>query len=315
MQLGYHLSCEEHPPEDLVRYAVRAEEVGFEHGLISDHFHPWLEVQGQSPFVWAVIGAIGQATERIRLGTGVTCPMIRMHPALVAQAAATSAVLLPGRFFLGVGSGENLNEHVTGERWPPADVRLDMLAEAIEVIRTLWTGREVTHRGDYYRVEDARLYTLPETPPDLYVAAMGPRALELAGRVGDGLITIVPQPDAVDRFHQGGGSGKPAYVKVTVCWAPDEGRARETALRYFGQAAIGAAMTELRTPGQFEAVVSALDDDRAASSFVLGPDSERYLAAIREAVDAGFDHVYLHQIGPDQDGFFDFYAKEIAPKL
>src|SRR5919108_495182 len=171
VELGYALSSEEHAPNDLVRYAQRAEEVGFAFALISDHFHPWLDQQGESPFVWGVIGAIAEATERLVLGTGVTCPTMRMHPALVAQAAATSAALMPERFFLGVGTGENLNEHILGERWPNADERLEMLEEAIELIRELWQGELVSWRGRYFTVDRARVYTLPEEPPPIAVAA------------------------------------------------------------------------------------------------------------------------------------------------
>src|ERR687883_157173 len=186
VELGYALSSEEHTPNDLVRYARRAEEVGFAFALISDHYHPWLDQQGQSPFVWSVVGAIAHATQRLRLGTGVTCPTMRIHPAIVAQAAATAAAMMPGRFFLGVGTGENLNEHILGDRWPEADVRREMLEEAVEVIRLLWQGGQRSHHGRHYTVENARVYTLPETPPPIIVAASGPKAAELAGRIGDG---------------------------------------------------------------------------------------------------------------------------------
>jgi coenzyme F420-dependent glucose-6-phosphate dehydrogenase len=210
--IGYALSTEEHGPGELVRYARLAEEAGFEFAVISDHYHPWIDRQGESAFVWSIIGAIANATDRLRLGTGVTCPTIRLHPAIIAQAAATAATLLPGRFFLGVGSGENLNEHVVGERWPPVAVRLEMLEEAIEAIRELWSGALVSHRGKHYTVENARLYTLPDEPPPLVVAAAGPNAAALAGRLGDGLVGVSPQkgfvqrrdggdPDRFDTFH------------------------------------------------------------------------------------------------------------------
>lgn len=173
VQIGYALSSEEHRPDDLVRNACAAEQAGFQFALISDHYHPWIDRQGHSPFVWTVIGGIAQATDRIRLGTGVTCPTIRIHPAIIAQAAATAAVMLPDRFFLGVGTGENLNEHVLGHRWPPFDLRAEMLEEAVEVIRMLWNGDTVTFYGSFYVVEEARLYTLPESPPPICVAASG----------------------------------------------------------------------------------------------------------------------------------------------
>src|SRR5918996_3866961 len=188
MECGYALSSEEHLPLDLVRYARRAEEAGLPFALVSDHFHPWIDRQGESPFVWSVIGGIAVETETLRLGTGVTCPTIRTHPAIIAQAAATSAAMMPGRFFLGVGTGENLNEHILGDRWPPSDIRREMLEEAVDVMRSLWEGGSQSHYGDYYVVENARLYTLPEEPPPILVAASGPRAAELAGRIGDGFV-------------------------------------------------------------------------------------------------------------------------------
>ncbi len=315
MELGYHLSSEEHHPDDLVRYAVRAEEAGFTYALISDHFHPWLPMQGQSPFVWGVIGAISQATRRLRLGTGVTCPTVRIHPVIVAQAAATAAVMMPDRFFLGVGSGENLNEHVVGAKWPPSSVRLDLLAEAIEVIRRLWTGEQVSYGGNFFTVEDARLYTLPDEPPPLHVAGMGPDAVRLAGRAGDGLITIVPEADLVRGFRDAGGTGKPTFAKLTVCWSEDEEEARETARRYFGVAGLGRLNTELRTPEDFQLALATMTDEAAIGGIVTEPDPDVHATAIRDIADAGFSHVYVHQVGPDQEGFLDFYTREVVPKL
>src|SRR3712207_4826795 len=188
MRIGYFLSCEEFGPQELIRQARLAQAAGFDRVWISDHFHPWIDEQGHSPFVWSVIGGIAQATERLQLGTGVTCPTIRTHPAIIAHAAATSAAMMPGRFFLGVGTGENLNEHIVGHGWPAPDERLDMLEEAIEVIRTLWNGGSQTFRGDYFPVEQARLYTLPDEPPPIVVAAAKPLAADVAGRSGDGLV-------------------------------------------------------------------------------------------------------------------------------
>ena len=209
-RIGYALSSEEHGPRELVRNACRAEECGFGYALISDHFHPWIDHQGESPFVWSVIGGIAQATDRITIGTGVTCPTMRIHPAVVAHAAATAAAMLPGRFFLGVGTGENLNEHVLGDGWPSADVRLEMLEEAIEVIRLLWQGGQQSHHGMHYTVEDARLYTLPDEPPPIVVAAGNPGAAALAGRVGDGFCSTAPDATLVERFKAEGGDGSRA---------------------------------------------------------------------------------------------------------
>src|SRR5881394_2507316 len=197
LEIGYSLSSEEHTPDDLIHYAHRAEESGFSFALISDHFHPWTNKQGQSPFVWSVIGGIAQATEKLRLGTGVTCPTIRIHPAIIAQAAATSQVMMEGRFFLGVGTGEELNEHVTGATWPGPLKRLEMLEEAVEVLRLLWQGGYQSHYGTHYTVEQARIYTLPDEPPPIAIAAAQPKAAELAGRLGDALIGVSPEGETV----------------------------------------------------------------------------------------------------------------------
>jgi G6PDH family F420-dependent oxidoreductase len=316
VEIGYALSSEEHSPIDLVRNARRAEEAGFTFALISDHFHPWIDRQGHSPFVWGVIGAIGQATERLRLGTGVTCPTIRIHPAIIAQAAATAAALMPGRFFLGVGSGENLNEHILGDRWPPVDVRQEMLEEAIEVIRLLWQGGLQTHYGEYFIVENARLYTLPAEPPEIYVAASGDQAAELAGRVGDGLIATAPNEETLKAFDRGGGDGKPRYGQVTVCWAEDERAAIRTAHEWWPTSAIpGQLGQELALPAHFEQAAKLVTEEKIAESIPCGPDPRRILDEIRQYADAGYDHIYIHQVGPDQEGFIRFAEQAILPEF
>jgi G6PDH family F420-dependent oxidoreductase len=313
-KIGYALSCEEHAPVDLVRYAKCAEDVGFEFALISDHFHPWIDRQGQSPFVWSVIGAIAQATSRLRLGTGVTCPIVRYHPAIVAQAAATSAALMPGRFFLGLGSGENLNEHIVGKGWPSAPVRQKMLEEAVEIIRLLWQGGEQSYFGTHFTVDHARLYTLPDQLPPLYLAASGSRAAELAGGLGDGLIATSPQPGLVDAFNSAGGSRKPRYGQVTVCWAPDEATARRTAHEWWATAALeGELSQELPLPRHFQQAVSTVREEDVARSVVCGPDPEQHRKAIQQFLDGGFDHVYVHQVGPDQEAFFKFFGQQVLP--
>ena len=311
MELGYAISSEEHTPLDLVRHARRAEETGFRYALVSDHFHPWIDRQGQSSFVWGVLGSIAAQTESLRVGTGVTCPTIRIHPAIVAQAAATAASLMPGRFFLGVGTGENLNEHILADRWPSASERLDMLDEAVELIRELWKGELTSFDGTYYVVEDARIYTLPEEPIEIVVAAGAPEAAELAGRIGDGLVSTAPDGDIVDRFLAAGGKG-PRYGQLTVCWAKSETEARRTALEVWPNAGLeGPLSQELPLPSHFEAAAAMVDEEAIAEVVVCGPDPERHLEGIRMFVDAGFDHVYVHQVGPDQDGFMDFYEREI----
>jgi len=314
--IGYAMSSEEHAPNDLVQHARRAEEVGFSFALISDHFHPWVDSQGHSPFIWSVIGGIAQATTRLRLSTGVTCPTIRIHPAIIAQAAATVAAMMPGRFFLGVGTGENLNEHILGDRWPPHDVRLAMLEEAIAVMRLLWQGGEQTHRGTYYTVENARLYTLPEVPVEIMVGASGPHAAQAAGRRGDGLINTAPDAEVAQTFAQAGGAGKPRFGKLTVCWAEDEATARRIAHKIWPTAGLkGELSQELPTPTHFEQASQLVTEDDVAKEVVCGPDPERHLAQIRKFIDAGYDHVYIHQVGPNQEGFFDFYARHILPRL
>ena len=315
-EIGYTLSSEEQGPRELVRLAARAEEVGFSFAMISDHFHPWIDRQGHSPFVWGVLGGIAERTERLRVGTGVTCPLIRIHPAIVAHAAATAAVLLEGRFLLGLGTGENLNEHVLGDRWPAADERLEMLEESVEVIRVLWEGGSQTHRGRHYRVENARLYDLPDEPPPILIAAKGERAGTLAGRIGDGLVGVAPDRDLIRTFEEAGGEGKPRYGQLHVCWAEDEATARQTATEWWPNTSIpGELGVELPLPRHFEQAAEVVREEDVAGSVVCGPDPEAHLDAIRSYVDAGYDHVYLHQVGPDQDGFFRFYEREVLPKV
>jgi G6PDH family F420-dependent oxidoreductase len=263
-----------------------------------------------------VIGGIAQATSRLRLGTGVTCPTIRIHPAIVAQAAATSAAMMPGRFFLGVGTGENLNEHITGERWPSADERREMLDEAIEVMRALWQGGFQSFDGAYYHVEDARLYTLPEKPVEVMVAASGQRAAALAGESGDGLISTAADASLVQAFESAGGEGKPRFGQYACCWARDEQQARRTAFDYWPTAAIGGELIqELPLPRHFEQAAGMLSEDDVAGAVICGPDPGPHLRKIAELVNAGFDHVYVHQVGPDQEGFLKFYQREVMPAI
>lgn len=316
VRIGYALSSEEHAPNDLIRYAQQAEETGFTFALISDHFHPWIDRQGQSPFVWGVIGGIARATEELRLGTGVTAPIMRIHPAIVAQAAATAATMMPGRFFLGVGTGENLNEHIIGDDWPPPGKRLEMIEEAIEIIRLLWGGGMQSFRGRHYSVDRARIYTLPEQPPPILVAAKGERAVDLAARLGDGLIGVGPDPELIRRFEKAGGEGKPRYGQVHVCWAESEGQARRTAHEWWPNTALeGNLNVDLATPDEFERAAESITEDEVAESVTCGPDPERHVETIQKYAEAGYDNIYVHQVGPDQDGFFRFYGREILPAV
>jgi coenzyme F420-dependent glucose-6-phosphate dehydrogenase len=314
VELGYSLSTEEHRPEDLVRFACRAEQAGFKYASISDHFHPWIDAQGNSPFAWTVIGAIANATSALRLGTGVTCPTARYHPAVVAQAAATAACLMPGRFFLGVGTGENLNEHIVGTRWPPYEIRASMLEEAVEIIRALWAGETVDHHGQHFTVENARLYTLPEEPPPIVVAASGPKSAKLAGRIGDGLINFQAAAEIVEAFDGAGKPGRPHYLQVNVCWNKDEAEARRLAHKLCPTVALqGELGNLLPTPTHYQKTVAMVDEDAVAEVIVCGPDRDRHIAAIQAGIDAGFDNIHVYQVGPDQEGFFRFYEREILP--
>jgi G6PDH family F420-dependent oxidoreductase len=313
-EIGAFLSSEEHGPTDLVRQAVMAEQAGMRSIFISDHFHPWIDRQGESPFVWSVIAAISAATTH-KVTTGVTCPTVRIHPAILAQAAATSQILLGGRFVFGVGSGEALNEHILGDRWPSVEVRLSMLEEAIKVIRLLWAGGLVHHHGEHYTVENARLYSVPESPPPIAVSAFGPVATDLAARVGDGFITVKPDGDLLSRYRQKGGQG-PSIAAVKVCWGQDEGKARKVAHELWPTEGLSGQLSqELPLPSHFEAAAEVVTEDMVADAVACGPDPERHVKAISAYLEAGFDEVYVNQIGPDQEGFFDFYARELRPRL
>jgi G6PDH family F420-dependent oxidoreductase len=312
MEIGYWLSSEEHAPSELVANAKRAEDAGFSYVLISDHFHPWVNAQGHSPFVWGVIGAIAQATERLRLGTAVTCPLIRMHPVLVAQAAATSALLMEGRFFLGVGTGEALNEHVTGARWPRPDERLDMLDEALEIITKLWRGEYETYRGRHYTVEQARVYDVPDHPPELIVAAAAEQAAKLAAKWGDGMISTSPDREVVDAYKQAGGS-EPIYGKVTGCFAASKEDALRIALERQPNTAIGGTISQdLPLPRDFETVAELVRADDLEGAMSLGNDPAVWREGIEQFEEVGFTHLCLHDVSEDQAGFIEFAKQFVA---
>ncbi|MFI1800251.1 LLM class F420-dependent oxidoreductase [Streptomyces sp. NPDC020379] len=314
-EYGYFLSSEEHGPDELVEQARMAEQAGFTKLWISDHYHPWNAEQGQSPFVWSVIGALSQATS-LPVQTAVTCPMMRLHPAVTAQAAATCAVQLGGRFRLGVGSGEALNEHILGAPWPQAPVRLEMLQEAVHVMRLLFEGGEVSHHGKHYTVENARLYTVPDEPVPIDISAFGPAATELAGRIGDGFITMAPDGEAVDRFRRSGGGVKPAQAGLKVCWGLDREQAVRTAHRLWANEQLPGELPQLLpTPRHFEQASELVTPEQVAEAVVCGDDPEAHVEAVTTYVEAGFDTVYVNQIGPDQQGFFDFYRTKVLPRL
>jgi coenzyme F420-dependent glucose-6-phosphate dehydrogenase len=315
VEIGYTLSSEERQPDELVRLARMAEDSGFGYALISDHYHPWIDRQGSSPFVWAVLGGIAATTRTLRVGTGVTCPIMRLHPAIIAQASATIACLMPGRFFLGVGSGESLNEHVVGQTWPPPDMRQDMLEEAVEVLRLLHRGGEQSHYGKFFQVHDARVYNIPDEPLPIYLAAAGQQAAKLAARLGDGLICSAPSAESVAAFEAGGGAGKPRYGQLTVCWARSEEEAVRTAHEYWPISGLeGQFKNELPRPLYLEQASKPVTPEMVKREVVCGPDPQAHIDGLAKFVKAGFDHVYVHQVGPDQEGFMRFYQREILPR-
>src|SRR5215217_2796579 len=312
MRIGCFLSCEEFAPAELVEQAKRAEAAGFHALWISDHYHPWNDQQGHSAFVWSVIGAISAATD-LPVTTGVTCPTIRIHPAVIAQAAATSAVMLGGRFHLGVGSGEALNEHILGTHWPEADVRLEMLEEAVEVMRTLWAGGQRSHRGRHYTVENARVYDLPEAPPPVLVSGFGPKAVKLAARIGDGFATTSPDKESIDLFRSEGGKG-PVHAGTKVCFMDSEEKARKTAHRLWPNEALPGELAQiLPTPSHFEQACELVEPDMLVTP--VGPDLDAHAQSLQEYADAGVDELFVQQIGPNQDGFFGAWASGILPRF
>jgi G6PDH family F420-dependent oxidoreductase len=316
IELGYFLSSEEHKPNQLIDYAQMAEQSGFKFIVISDHFHPWVSEQGQSSFVWSVLGGIAHATEKVSVGTAVTCPIMRIHPALVAQAAATVADMMPGRFFLGLGTGEYLNEHIFGDAWPRYETRKEMLMEAIHLMRELWKGEEYSYDGTYFTVRDARIYTLPDELPPIYVAASGIESAEVAGELSDGLISTSSGDEVVKAFRKHGGSAKPCIGSVKVCWAKSQEAAKKTLEKEWPVSALsGRLHVDLPAPKHFEDAVKAMGKVEIPEDSVFGPKPEPYIKAIRSLQENGFDHIYLHQVGTDQEGFLDFFKSTLFPLL
>lgn len=315
VKLGYKLMTEEHGPAELVRNARRAEQAGFDFAAISDHFSPWLEEQGYSPFAWSVLGALAEATRSIGLMTAVTCPIMRYHPAIVAQAAATIAVMTRGRFTLGLGAGERLNEHVVGAGWPGVQERHERLGEALDIINGLLEGDLKNYRGAHFRLDHARLFDRPSSKPPVLVAASGPKAAALAARKADGLIATDPDPELIKAYTEAGGRG-PRYAEISICYAESEDRARETAHRYFRWSVTGwSVMAELRDVEGFAAASASVTPDQVAEQISCGPSVERHLAAIERYVKAGFDHIILTQVGPEQESFIELFERELAPAL
>ncbi len=316
MKIGYFLSSEEFDPRELLKQARLAEQAGFSDLWISDHFHPWNEQQGHSSFVWSVIGGLAQVTSKMKVTTAVTCPTVRIHPAIIAQAAATCAVLLEGRFTLGVGSGEALNEHIFGDPWPEVSERLEMLEESIEVIRTLWQGGMQSHRGPHYHVENARIYDLPERLPPIVISGFGPKSTRLAARIGDGFCTVTPDKEAVELFRKEGGAAKVVMGGMKACWGEDQAQALSLAHRLWPNEQMPGELAQvLPTPAHMEQGSELVTEEMIAEAVPCGPDIDLHVEAIQVYADAGFDELYIQQIGPDQERFFEVYAQEVLPRF
>jgi G6PDH family F420-dependent oxidoreductase len=314
MRIGYFLSTEEYSPAELVAQAAAAERAGFTGLWISDHFHPWNNEQGNGPLVWSVIGAISQVCD-LHVTTAVTCPTVRVHPAIVAQAAGTCAELLDGRFTLGVGTGEALNESILGGPWPPLDVRLEMLEEAVALIRELWTGEVVTARGKHYSLDHARIYNVPDSPPEIFVSAFGPKALDLAGRIGDGYIGTAADAELVSGFKKASG-GKPAQAGAKVAFAPTQEEGWDHAHRLWPNAGLPGELAQvLPTPEHFEQATELVTLESTRDSVVAGNDPAQHLKQIQGYADAGYDELYLANMGPHFLEMIEFYGKEVLPGL
>ncbi|MEU8159858.1 TIGR03557 family F420-dependent LLM class oxidoreductase [Micromonospora parva] len=315
MQIGYKLASEGYGPQEIIRQAVLAERAGFDFVEMSDHFHPWLDAQGHSSFTWSVLGAIAARTSTLRLATGVTCPTVRYHPAIIAQAAATMALISDGRFTLGVGAGERLNEHVVGQGFPSVRGRHERLREALEIIRLLWQGGYQSYEGRHLHLEDARVFDLPDTLPVIAVAASGEASARLAAELGDGLFATDADASIVEHYRRAQGAG-PRYAEVPVAWATDEQQAVQAVLQTSRWMVTGwKVMSELPNPVNFDAASAYVEEKHIRQLFAVGPDPEPHVAKVRSYVDAGFDHIVLQNAGPDPDGFLDFFAGDLAGRL
>ncbi|SPM39958.1 LLM class F420-dependent oxidoreductase [Mycobacterium numidiamassiliense] len=315
-RFGYTLMTEQSGPKDLVRYAVSAEEHGFDFEVCSDHFSPWLTSQGHAPNAWAVLGAVAHATEQVDLYTYVTCPTMRYHPAVVAQQAATVQILSDGRFTLGLGSGENLNEHVVGKGWPAIAQRQDMLREAIKIIRELFGGRLVNWRGDFFQVDSARLWDVPEVAVGIALAVGGQKAVEKFAKLADHLVAVQPDKGLVDAWHgarqaANGAEGGRVIGQIPVCWDPDRDTAIERAhdqFRWFGGG--WSVNADLPTPAGFAGATQYVRPEDVAASIPCGPDLDAIVEAVRPYWEAGFTDVALIQIGDEQQELFLAEAAE-----
>ncbi|MEA2507800.1 MAG: hypothetical protein QOH48_2418 [Actinomycetota bacterium] len=312
---GYTLFSEMNPARDLLEQGQLAERAEFDFLVVSDHFHPWIKEHSDSPFAWSVLGGVAATTETIGLGTLVTCPFLRYHPAIIAQAAATIQAMSQGRFTLALGAGERLNEHVVGRGWPPVDVRHEMLREAIEAIKELWKGEYVTYRGTHITIEDARIYSMPTAAPDILVASSGPQSATLAAALADGIVAVEADHDLIVNFEKEGGGGKRRLGQVALSWDRDDSVARQNAMRFKFGVAGWKVMSELPNPVNFDSAVETVREEDVLKTVSAGADPGSHIAAIRKFIDAGFDEIAVVQVGDDHPGFLDVWQKEIRPEL
>jgi coenzyme F420-dependent glucose-6-phosphate dehydrogenase len=322
--MGYAAMFEQFHPSDLLRYCEQAEANGFTSVMASDHFHPWTPQQGQSAFVWSWMGALGERTKQ-RFGTGVTPPGYRYHPAVIAQASATLEAMYPGRFWLGLGAGEALNEHIVAEYWPEAPTRLETLMEGIEVIQKLFSGKTVKYSGKHIRLESARLYTMPEQAPPIYVATSGPIMSERTGRLCDGIITVGAADEKIrmlmDRFEKGAReAGKdpatmPRIIQLHVSWDETQEQAEQNAIREWPNGGMPFPKADIRSPEDFEAMAKFVRIENFKNRVLISPDPDAHRAHIQHYIDLGFDEVYVHNVGRNQEAFLDMYGREVVPHL
>jgi coenzyme F420-dependent glucose-6-phosphate dehydrogenase len=322
--LGYAASFEQFHPTDLLNYSKQAEKVGFGAVMASDHFHPWVPSQGHSAFVWSWMGALGAQTN-LRFGTGVTPPGYRYHPAVIAQAAATLEAMFPGRFYLGLGAGEALNEHIIGDYWPEAPVRLERLMEAIEIIQALFTGKVVKHRGAHFNVESAKIYTMPDAPPPIYVATSGPIMAQRTGKFTDGIITVGAADEKIkgllDRYDKGAQeAGKdpvtmPRILQVKISFADSEEQAVEYAMKEWPNGGMNFPKADIRNPEDFEAMAKLVRPDNYKNRVLLTPDLSEHVAHLQHFIDLGFNEIYIHNVARNQEAFIDAYGKQVLPNL
>lgn len=326
VKLGLKLGPEEYPPVDLLEYAVIAEDAGFDAIDVSDHFHPWAGI-GQACFTWTWLGAAASRTSKIMLGPGVTCPILRYHPAIIAQAAATVDNFAPGRTYLGVGTGEALNEYAATGVWPDYDERQLMLQEAIELIRELWEGGTVSFDGAYYTTRKARLYTPPKSRIPIIVSSLVPESAAFAGRVGDGLITVGGKPietlrRIIDNFEEGAArAGKdhmsmPRFIELNVAYTKDAKDAIEEFRKYWAGAFVPAMFNQnIYTPSMSEANGAVVGDDTIMAMTCISDDSQEHAKFAQRFIDAGFTHLFFHTAGPEQARFIRDYGRDVLPLI